>query len=68
MDVKRGVIRSFDAGSYTATVQVEDSPGCLGGVLVNRGLAAASIVAGRWCVVVFFDATHPEDGMVVGVY
>ncbi|MBI4318717.1 MAG: hypothetical protein HY675_09520 [Chloroflexi bacterium] len=68
MEIRRGVVRAFDAGTYKATVQLEDSPSFLAGVPVSRGLAAAAITAGRTCCVLFFDVSHPEDGMVLGVY
>jgi hypothetical protein len=66
--LKRGTVRAFDAPSHTATIQIEDSPGTMSGIPVNRGIAAADMISGRTVAVVFFDATHQTDMMIIGVY
>lgn len=68
MEIRRGTIRGFDSTTYKATVQVEGNAIYLVGVPVNRGLAASAILSGRSCAVLFFDANHAEDAMVLGVY
>lgn len=68
MQIKRAIIRGFDNVDYKATVQVECNPSYLSGVPVNRGIAASDMISGRNCAVLFFDANHPEDAMVLGVY
>ncbi len=67
-ELKRGVLRAFDAGTDLATVQLEGSPGYLGGVPVSRGIAAAAMVSGRVVAVLFFDEAHERDAMILGVY
>ena len=64
----RGIVRSFDAGTYTAVVQIEDSRSAFASsVPVSRGIAAGEMVAGRACVVAVFNVDDVQDAMVVGV-
>jgi len=64
-----GVVRAFDSATWKADVQVTGSFATfLQGVPVNRGLAAAAITPGRWCVVIFNDASNPRDAVLVAVY
>lgn len=66
--LKRGILRAFDATTYRAQVHMEGSAGLwVEDVPVSRGIPAAEMVAGRWCIVAVFDPTHPTDGVVVGV-
>ena len=67
--MERGVLRSFDAGSYTAVVQFAGSlTSVVASVPVSRGIAAAELTAGRRVAVALFDAGQPGDAMVVGVF
>ena len=69
MDIKRGIIKGFDSGTYKATVQIAGSLSVwLSEVAVARNILAAEMVAGRRCAVIFFDETNPGDAVVVGVY
>jgi len=69
MDLLRGTLKSFNATTYKATVQITGSRQTyLADVPVSRGIPAAEMVAGRTCAVLFYDAQTPGDGMVVGVY
>ncbi len=69
MTVKRGVVKAFDSGAYTATVQVAGSLAVwLSDVPVARNIAAAEMVAGRSCAVLFFDEPNPEDSVLIAVY
>lgn len=69
MELRRGVVKSFDAGTYKATVQVAGSLAVwLEGVAVARNIAAAEMVAGRSCALVFFDPANPGDGVIIAVY
>ena len=66
---RRGVVKSFSPGSYRASVQVAGSLSVwLDGVRVARNIAAAEMVAGRGCAVVFFDESNPEDAVLVAVW
>ena len=69
MDVRRGVVKAFDSGSYRATVQVAGSLSVwLEGVPVARNIGAAEMVAGCLCAVIFFDEANPQDAVLVAVY
>ncbi len=69
MDMKRGVLRSFDAGTYTASVQLVGSLSAwLTGVPVARNIAAADLVAGRNVAVLLFDLGNPNDAVVAAVW
>ncbi len=69
MEVRKGVIKGFDSGTYKATVQVAGSLSVwLEGVPVARNIASAEMVAGRQCALIFFDETNPQDAVVVAVY
>ena len=69
MQVRKGVIKGFDSGSYQATVQVAGSLSVwLEGVPVARNIPSAEMVAGRHCALIFFDETNPQDAVLVAVY
>ena len=68
-EVRRGVLRSFDSGGYTAAVQVAGSLGVwLPSVPVSRAIAAAELTAGRQVAVLFFDPASPTDAVVTAVW
>ncbi|MBI4282650.1 MAG: hypothetical protein HY672_04100 [Chloroflexi bacterium] len=69
MEMKRGVVKAFDVGTYKATVQIEGSLSMwLEGVPVARNIASAEMVAGRSCAVLFFDEANPEDAVLIAVW
>ena len=69
MELRKGVIKGFDAGSYKATVQVAGSLSVwLAGVPVARNIASGEMVSGRRCALIFFDEANPEDAVIVAVY
>jgi len=69
MQVRKGVIKDFNAGSYKATVQVAGSLSVwLEGVPVARNIPSAEMVVGRNCALIFFDETNPSDAVLVAVY
>ena len=69
MKVKKGVLKSFNATGYTATVQVSSSYKVyLEDIAVARNLPSAEMVAGRKVAVVFFDENSPKEAVVVAVY
>lgn len=69
MELRRGVVKSFDAGTYRATVQLAGSLAVwLEGIAVARNIPSAEMVAGRYCALVFFDPANPGDGVIVAVY
>jgi len=67
--VPKGPVKGFNAGSYTATVQVTGSLSVwLADVPVARNIATAEMVIGRRCALIFFSESDPRDALVVGVY
>ena len=69
MNMRKGVLRSFNSGNYTATVQVASSfKVYLENVIVARNLPSAEMVTGRKVAVVFFDEHNPKEAVVVAVY
>ena len=69
MEVRKGVIKGFDSGTYRATVQVAGSLSVwLEGVPVARNIPSSEMVAGRHCALIFFDETNPQDAVLVAVY
>ncbi|MDE2860067.1 MAG: hypothetical protein OYI31_05960 [Chloroflexota bacterium] len=69
MEIRKGSVRSFDAGMYTATVQVAGSLATwLEGVPVSRSIPGAEMRVGRACAVIHFDSANPRDAVVVAVW
>jgi hypothetical protein len=69
MEIRRGVLRQFDAGTYTAIVQVAGSiAGWLPGIAVARNIAAAEMTAGRSVALLQFDPSNPDDMVVCAVW
>jgi len=69
MEIRRGVLKSFDGASYTAAVQVTGSLSIwLTGVPVARNIAAAEMVAGRNVGLLLFDASNPKDTVIAAVW
>lgn len=67
--LKKAILRSFDAGDYTATVEIgERGKVYLEDIPVARSVPAVELVAGRRLVVVFFDEHNAKDAVVVAVY
>ena len=66
--VKKGVLKAFDSGTYTATVQISGSLAVwLEDVPVSRGIPTAEMVPGRNVAVIFLDPGNPDDAVVVAV-
>ncbi len=69
MRVKKGLLKSFDSGAYTATVQLAGSYKVyLEDVTVARNLPAAEMTAGRKVAVILFDEHSPKEAVVIAVY
>lgn len=67
--MKRGVLRAFDSGSYTATVEIDGSVATyVSGVPVARNIASGDLVGGRSVAVWFFDVANPESAVVLAVW
>jgi hypothetical protein len=67
--MKRGVLRAFDSGSYTATIEIDGSVATyVSGVPVARNIDSSELVAGRSVAIWFFDAGNPESAVVLAVW
>ena len=69
MSLRKGVLKNFNSGAYTATVQLASSYKVyLEGVAVARNLPSAEMVAGRKVAVMFFDEHNVKEAVLVAVY
>ncbi len=69
MSVRKAILKSFNSGDYTATVQLAGSHKVyLEGVAVARNLPAVEMALGRKVAVVFFDEHNAKEAVVVAVY
>ena len=69
MDIKQAEIKSFNAGSYTATVCLTGSYKVyLEDITVARNIPSSEMAAGRKVAVIFFDENNPKEAIVAAVY
>lgn len=69
MRMKKGELRSFNSGNYTATVRISGSYKVyLEDITVARNLPAAEMITGRKVAVLFFDEYSPKEAVIVAVY
>lgn len=69
MNLKKAILKSFDSGGYTASLQITGShKAYLDGVTVARNLPAAEMVLGRRVAVILFDEHNAKDAVVIAVY
>ena len=69
MNMRKGILKSFNSGSYTATVQLASSLKVyLEDIAVARNLPSAEMIIGRKAAIVFFDEHNPKEAVVVAVY
>ena len=69
MSLRKGILKSFNPGDYTATVQLAGSHKVyLEGIAVARNLPAAEMAVGRKVAVVFFDEHNAKEAVAIAVY
>ena len=69
MEIKRGVLQSFDSGTYLATVAMTGSLSVwLEDLPVSRGIDDGEMLAGRNVAAIFFDPSNPNDAVVCAVW
>lgn len=69
MKLRKAVLKNFNSGNYTATVQLAGSYKVyLEDVAVARNLPATEMTTGRKTAVLFFDEYNPKEAVVVAVY
>jgi hypothetical protein len=67
--IRKGVLKSFDAGTYKATVQIIGSLSVwLSDIPTTRGIASDDMVAGRYVAVLTPDPGQPGDSVVIAVW
>ena len=69
MSLRKAVLKSFNPGDYTATIQVSGSYKVyLESIAVARNLPAAEMAVGRKVAVIFFDEHNAREAVIVAVY
>jgi hypothetical protein len=69
MRMKKGELRSFNSGNYTAIVRLSGSYKVyLEDITVARNLPSAEMITGRKVAVLFFDEYSPKEAVIVAVY
>jgi hypothetical protein len=69
MKIKKAELKSFNSGSYSATVRIAGGYKVyLEDISVARNLASAEMVTGRNVAVIFFDDNNPKDAVIFAVY
>ncbi len=69
MRLRKAVLRSFNSGNYTATVQLVGSYKVyLEDIAVARNLPVTEMTTGRKAAVIFFDEHNPKEAVVIAVY
>jgi alpha-D-ribose 1-methylphosphonate 5-triphosphate synthase subunit PhnI len=69
MTTRKGILKSFKSGDYTATVQLASSYKVyLEGIAVARNISSAEMTVGRKVAVIFFDEHNVKEAVVVAVY
>ena len=64
MSLRKGILKSFNSGDYTATVQLTGSyKSYLEGITVARNLPTAEMVTGRKVAVNLFDEHNPKEAV-----
>ncbi|HLI05200.1 MAG TPA: hypothetical protein VKV40_01375 [Ktedonobacteraceae bacterium] len=67
--IKRGIIQSFSASTYTASVLLlEATSTALASVPVSNTVDSTSCLPGALCAVLFFDEHNPLDAVVIAVF
>jgi len=69
MKLRKGMLRSFNSGNYTATIQLAGSYKVyLEDIKVARNISSTEMTAGRKVAVIFFDEHNPKEAVVIAVY
>ena len=64
MNIKRGILQSFDSSSYTASVLLfEATSYALTGIAVANHIDGTSAINGALCAVLFFNEHNPQDAI-----
>ncbi len=67
-EIKRAIVKSYDATTHKATVQIAGSLAVwLDAVRVATDIPAADVVAGRQCTVLFLDPANQDDAVIITI-
>ena len=67
--IKQGILKSFESGTYLATVQIAGSLSVwLENIPTSRAIPTSEMVAGRNVAVLFHDPGNPSDCVVIAVW
>lgn len=67
--LRYGILKAFNAGAYTATVQFTGSLLLyVDGIPVARDIAGAEMTAGRKVAVAFFDPNNHADACLFAIW
>ena len=69
MSLRKAILKSFNSGDYTATIQLSGSHKVyLEDIAVSRDIPAAEMALGRKVAVIFFDEHNSKEAVVIAVY
>ena len=69
MRLRKAVLKSFNSGDYTATIQLAGSyKTYLESIAVARNIPAVEMALGRKVAVIFFDEHNPKEAVVIAVH
>jgi hypothetical protein len=69
MSLKKGILKTFDSDTYTATIQISGSAKAyLEKVNVARNISSGELVTGRKVAVEFFTENNAKEAVIVGVW
>jgi len=67
-EIRRAVVKSYDAAAHKADVQIAGSLAVwLDAVRVATNIPAADVVTGRQCTVLFLDPSNQDDAVVITI-
>ena len=67
--IRKGIVKSFNAGTHKATVQIIGSLSVwLADIPTSRDIAAVEMTAGRYVAVLTPDSGQPGDSVVIAVW
>ena len=68
-DIRSGVLKVWDSGTYKATVQFDASTQqFVPNINVSRDIASGDMTIGRKVAVAFFDQSNPADAVLFAVW
>ncbi len=67
-EIRRAVVKSYDAGAHKADVQIAGSLAVwLDAVRVATNIPPADVVAGRQCTILFLDPSNQDDAVIIAI-